>query len=187
MTVEEWAALPEDEPGELVDGVLTEEELPDFVHEMVVTWLIRALGRWLGEGRGFIAGSEAKFALGERKGRKPDVAVFLPGRRPQARGAVRLPPDIMIEVVSPSARDQRRDRIHKLGDYARFGVRWYLLVDPGARTIEILELGADGRYAHALDLAEGKQPVPGMEGFELDADALWAEVDRLEAEEEPSG
>ncbi len=40
----EWADRPEDEPGELVDGVLEQEETPSFVHEPVVGWLMRLLG-----------------------------------------------------------------------------------------------------------------------------------------------
>src|SRR5262249_30275468 len=33
MTLAEWAAMPEDEPGELVDGLLVEEEVADTPHE----------------------------------------------------------------------------------------------------------------------------------------------------------
>jgi hypothetical protein len=32
MTLDEWAALPEDEPGELVNGRIEEEETADDVH-----------------------------------------------------------------------------------------------------------------------------------------------------------
>ena len=46
LSLAEWAALPEDEPGELVDGHLTEEEVPEYVHELVVGWLIHALWAW---------------------------------------------------------------------------------------------------------------------------------------------
>ncbi len=38
MTLEDWAALPKGEPGELVDGELVDEEMPSFVHEVVVVW-----------------------------------------------------------------------------------------------------------------------------------------------------
>jgi hypothetical protein len=46
MRADEWTAMPHDEPGELVDGVLVEEEAPEYVHELVVAWLIRMLGHW---------------------------------------------------------------------------------------------------------------------------------------------
>ena len=39
MTLEEWAALDEEVEGELVDGILEEEEMPSFLHEIVVAWL----------------------------------------------------------------------------------------------------------------------------------------------------
>ena len=110
----------------------------------------------------------------------PDVNAYLAGRKPEARGAVRVPPDVAIEIVSPEPRDERRDRVEKPDDYAAFGVRWYWLVDPELRSFEIWELGADGRYVRACGAIGGKiDPVPGCDGLALDVDALWAEVDRL--------
>ena len=47
MSLDEWARLPEDEPGELVDGHLAVEEMPDPIHELTVTWLVILLGYWL--------------------------------------------------------------------------------------------------------------------------------------------
>jgi Uma2 family endonuclease len=132
MTLEQWAALPNDEPGELVDGRLADEEVPDLVHEAVVAWLIWILKSWLGR-NGFVFDSEAKYAVRANRGRKPDVAVYLTddGSRLPRDGIVRVPPDIAVEVVSPSPRDERRDRIEKMDEYAAFGVRFYWILDPG--------------------------------------------------------
>ena len=187
MTVHEWATMPEDEPGELCDGLLEDEEVADLTHETAVAWLITLLRTWAIALGGFAFGSEAKFALSNIRGRKPDLSVFFPGRPAlPRRGPVTIPPDIAVEVVSPSPSDQRRDRITKLTEHAAFGVRFYWMLDPSARTFEILELGPDGRYVHVLGATEGRLPqVPGCAGLSLDLDDLWREIDRL-GPEEPS-
>ncbi|MCC6557047.1 MAG: Uma2 family endonuclease [Burkholderiaceae bacterium] len=181
MSLAEWVALPEDEPGELVEGRLVEEEVPDAIHEVIVVWVVSVLRGWLIPQGGLVLGSEAKFAVSAPRGRKPDASAYMPGsRKPPRRGVISAPPDLMVEVVSPSPRDARRDRVEKTREYAAFGVRWYWIIDPRDMTLEILELGADGRYVHALAAADGViDHVPGCEGLTLDLDALWSEVDRL--------
>ena len=180
MSLDEWVALDEDEGGELVDGYLEEEEMPGALHELAVTWLTMVLRLWVGS-RGFVLGSDAKFAVARRRGRKPDLSVFLPGREPPApQGAIEAPPDIAIEVVTPTARDERRDRVEKRLDYASFGVRWYWLVDPALGTFEILELNDNGEYRFAVTATSGViESVPGCEGLRLDIDALWADLARV--------
>jgi Uma2 family endonuclease len=182
LSLDEWFDLPEDEPGELVEGRLEEEEEPDYLHELLVTRLGGILGTWTSPQGGLVAGSNAKFAVGSRRGRKPDLTVYLPGsRRPPARGLIRVPPDIAIEIVSPTPRDGRRDRVEKTAEYAAFGVAWYWLLDPQLRSLEILQLDPQGRYLHVLGASAGTlEQIPGCEGLTLDLDALWAAIDSLE-------
>ncbi|MFO0761723.1 MAG: Uma2 family endonuclease [Byssovorax sp.] len=181
MTLVQWAALDEDEPGELVDGRLVEEEDVGALHDAVAGWLVWAIKSWLGSRGGFVLVSDTRFGVAPRRGRKPDTSVYFPGRKPPAQGLVTTPPDIMIEVVSPRPKDARRDRIEKSDEYAAFGVRFYWIVDPAVRTFEVFELGSDGRYVKALGALGGVlSAVPGCEGLTLDLDALWAEVSRLE-------
>lgn len=180
MTLADWADRAEDEPGELVDGRLVEDEEVGYLHEVVVAWLIRVLGGWLATRGGLVGASDARFGVSRTRGRKPDLSVYFAGRRPPAQGLVTVPPDIMIEVVSPRPSDARRDRIDKMSDYAAFGVKYYWIVDPGVRTFEIFELGVDGRYAHAHGVSSGAiANVPGCEGLLVDVDALWGEIERL--------
>lgn len=181
MTLAAWADMDEDEPGEFVDGRLVEEEDVGALHDAVAGWLVWAFKSWLGPS-GKILVSDTRFGVAPRRGRKPDASVYLPGRRPEPYGLVTTPPDIAIEVVSPRPKDARRDRIEKTAEYAAFGVRYYWIVDPALRTVEIFELGADARYVKALGASAGLFPdVPGCPGLSLDLDALWAEVDGLEA------
>jgi Uma2 family endonuclease len=178
LTLEEWGDLPEDVPGELLDGRLVEEEMPDPLHELIVAWLARVLGNW--SEHAIVLGSETRFALSSTHGRKPDLTVFLAGRRPPARGVVDVPPDIAVEVVSPSPRDQRRDRQDKMAEYAAFGIPFYWIVDPQPRRLEIYARGEATDYALRLQAERGiVQSVPGCPGLAIDLDALWAKVDSL--------
>jgi Uma2 family endonuclease len=179
----EWLALEEDAAGELVGGSLEEEEVPSAVHELCVSWLIWTLRSWLADRGGFVLGSELKLLLEPGLGRKPDLVVVLPGSPPPPRmGPLRTPPDMVFEIVSPTLRDERRDRVEKMGEYATFGVPRYVLVDPALGSIEVFVLDAEGRYARSAAATQGRLEVPGCAGLGFDLDALWAELQRLGAE-----
>lgn len=180
LSMAEWIDLPDDESGEWVDGWLVEEEVSTYLHELLVGWFIAALRAWAVPLGGGVLGSEFKFVVSPVRGRKPDISVFLRSRRPSLEApAADFPPDIAVEIVSGRPRDVRRDRVEKLAEYARFGVRHYWLVDPKARTLEILDL-RDGAYARVLAASHGRVAPPGCEGLFIDLDALWAEVDRAQ-------
>jgi Uma2 family endonuclease len=66
-----------------------------------------------------------------------------------------LAPDWICEVISPST--ERFDRGHKLGVHARENVVWVWLVNPLARTLEVLKL-EDGRYV-ILAVHEGEAEI----------------------------
>jgi hypothetical protein len=51
------------------------------------------------------------------------------------------------------------------------------------RSLEILERSPQGRYEHLLGATEGRVDIPGSDGFVLDLDAVWAEIERFEARE----
>jgi Uma2 family endonuclease len=187
LSLDDWLALPDESSGELVDGHLREEEMPDPIHELAVTWLIAVFRVWLG-GRGFVFGSELRLAISPQAGCKPDIAVIFPGEPPPPRrGALRTPPTLVVEVVSPTPSDERRDRVEKMAEYATFGVRFYWLVDPALGSLEIFELipsSSGARFVKLDGRTSGTFPAAGCEGLEIDLDALWAELDRLGNEDE---
>lgn len=55
------------------------------------------------------------------------------------------PPDLIVEIVSPSTAG--RDRGVKLDRYRHFGVAEYWIVDPEARIVEVWDLGAGAAEA----------------------------------------
>ena len=96
----------------------------------------------------------------------------------------RTPPTVIVEVISQQPRDVRRDRMEKASEYARFGVRWYWLVDPDALLFEIWELGPTAQYMQINAASTGKMTIAELDGLDLDLDALWAEVAPLMADNE---
>lgn len=56
-----------------------------------------------------------------------------------------------------------------------FGVRYYWLVQPDARTLEIYELQAAGGYLRIVGASGGVIDVPGCPELRLDLDAMRAE------------
>jgi Uma2 family endonuclease len=151
--------------------------------------LVGVLRTWL-SGKGFVFGSDLKILVAQRRGRKLDLVVPLPGTAaPPRRGPLDEPLDILVEpldilveLVSPSPRDERRDRVQKMSEYARFGVRCYWLVDPALGTFEIFERTPAG-YTQVVAVTGGRiDPVPGCSGLSIDVDALWSELARLREE-----
>jgi len=169
-TVEEWGALPEDDDRELVDGTLVEPEVAGFAHGHVVALLTAQLLAHFRPRGGWVVGDGVRVALGERRGRVPDAAVFL--ERPFPTGLVDAIPAIVVEVLSPGPTNVRRDRIAKVDEYAARGIPQYWIVDPEACTLEIYVLQG-GVYARVAAADHGVLRVP-EHGLELDVDDLFA-------------
>ena len=93
---------------------------------------------------------------------QPDILVILPDWH--GRLTLRGPegaPDLLIEVLSPSNRGH--DTLTKRTLYARGGVREYWIVDPEARTLEILTLDRDALHL-AVAAAGSEMPVSPLLG-----------------------
>ncbi|MDN5861256.1 MAG: Uma2 family endonuclease, partial [Pseudonocardia sp.] len=124
-----------DEPryrhAELVDGELVLVSPPTWLHQHVMTRLVAAFVMWCAAapGRGEIT-VDPPVRITNLRAYLPDVAWYRDGRGRPAAGRPYLagPPDLAIEVLSPSTRTV--DMIRKRTDYARVGVRELWLIDP---------------------------------------------------------
>jgi Uma2 family endonuclease len=73
---------------------------------------------------------------------QPDMAVLLPdGPARLTHRGIEGPPDLVVEVLSPSSRSH--DALTKRALYGRAGVRELWLVDPDRETVEVLALVGD--------------------------------------------
>lgn len=68
-----------------------------------------------------------------------------------------------------------------MDDYASFGIRYYWIVDPGVRSIEVYQRTLDGQYIEMLAVTGGTiEMLPGCDGFVLNVDQLWTVIEQLE-------
>ena len=91
---------------------------------------------------------------------QPDLIYFGPetARRIRPMEHVRFPPDVAIEVLSPST--ARNDRGRKRDLMARYRVPEYWIVDPDQRAIEVFVLTSEG-YGPARIVTDGSFVVGG--------------------------
>ena len=175
-TWEDFVALGEDDPRELIDGELVEIEVPTRKHEDIVVLLGYHLTAWAKAGHGGRAtASGYKVRISERRGVMPDLQFY---RREnlatlhQDAGLVEGHPDLVVEIVSPSSR--RYDRVTKLRWYAEVGVPEYWIIDPESRTLEQLLL-QQGAYVIATSLLDDESFQPAtFEGLTIPLRELWS-------------
>jgi Uma2 family endonuclease len=77
---------------------------------------------------------------------QPDLSVVCDKAKIDERGC-KGAPDFVIEIVSPST--ERMDRVIKLNQYQRHGVREYWIVDPETRSVQacVFEKGSVRGYS----------------------------------------
>ncbi|MFP2931719.1 Uma2 family endonuclease [Pyxidicoccus sp. 3LG] len=178
-TYADLEALPDNVVGELIGGVLHASPRPAGPHSVAASHLGGVLVLPFGRGRGGPGGwfilDEPELHLGEDV-LVPDLAGWRRERMPQRPEVVgiTLAPDWVCEVLSPSTKSL--DRKEKLPLYAREGVHHVWLLDPLARTLEVLRLeGAD--YA-LLAKHSGQSHVRAepFEAIELELAFPWGET-----------
>jgi Uma2 family endonuclease len=168
MTARQFLMLGEDPPGvrlELVNGEVAVSPSPTLDHSHVIIQLIVVLEthnqeRDLGE-----LYQDVDTILDRFNVRRPDVLFFFKDRTHLVgEKAMEGPPDLAVEVISPSSVEV--DREDKFARYRDAGVRYYWIIDPELKTIDAWEL-IDGKYihiAHAQGEATVKlRPFPDLE------------------------
>jgi Uma2 family endonuclease len=103
----------------------------------------------------------------------PDLAGWKRARLPELPDAafIRLAPDWVCEILSPST--ERDDRARKLAIYRREGVSHVWLVNPGARTLEVLRLQGELFSVLAVHAQDAHVRAEPFDALELDLSLLW--------------
>ena len=181
--------LPEDVIGQIVDGELIVHPRPDPPHTEAASaltgFLFAPLRQGIGGPGGWVLLIEPKIRFGSRL-LVPDLAGWRRERfvsPPTRKGPYTVCPDWLCEVLSPST--MGFDRGTKLPIYAREGVAHVWLMDPVARTLEVLRLQQTGWLIAGIYTGEDKIRAEPFEAVEIDLSLIWGELPPEPAEDEP--
>jgi Uma2 family endonuclease len=146
LTYKDYEALPADgRRYELHDGELSVTPAPSPRHQRSVAALHLMLAQHVNSrGLGEVFLSPIDCILSDISIVQPDLVFLDTGRgRLVTNRGIEGPATLVVEVLSPSTTEIDRSTKRQL--YAKYGVPYYWIVDPEARTIEVHVL-SEGRY-----------------------------------------
>lgn len=83
-------------------------------------------------------------------------------------------PELVVEVLSPGAENERRDREAKLALYSRHGVDEYWLLDPAALTVSVFRRAGNALALTAVPGQDDTLTSPVLPGFSVLVARLFA-------------
>jgi Uma2 family endonuclease len=150
---------------ELIDGQVV-LGTPSWLHQRIVATLIALMWQWIhgGGGHGEVT-FNPRVQITHDRGYLPDVAWYAAERVSAEGTQPDGPPDIAIEVLSPSTR--AFDAVRKREDYARVGVGELWLIDPDGPAALVLRREGGGFVVAAELDADGALTSPQLPGLSI--------------------
>ena len=175
MTAKQFLQLGEDPPGirlELVNGEIAVSPSPTPDHSFVVFTLARILGAHIEQNDLGRLYGDVDTIFGEHDVRRPDVIYFSKDRLHLIGGkAMEGPPDLCVEVISPSSIDI--DTIDKFKQYEAGGVINYWLIDTAERTLDAYQLKRRRYVSSGRGKGSDTLRLPPFPDLELPLTKLW--------------
>src|SRR5215467_3555756 len=140
LTIADLDAMPEDgQRYEIIEGELFVSCAPGLTHQNVSVNLVIDLGNFLSENPIGKIWTTPSVIFSELSGVIPDIVFISKDRLAEIASGEKITgsPDLVIEIVSPGAGNERRDRVAKRQLYGKHGVREYWIVDPYLRSVEV--------------------------------------------------
>jgi Uma2 family endonuclease len=121
---------------ELYDGEVYVAPAPRPRHQISLLELHGSLREYTRYHGGLVLASPIDIVFTEHNVLQPDIAFFVESRRHHVPldNVIRVPPDVVVEVVSPST--AWNDLGRKKATFARFGVTEYWQLDPHVECLE---------------------------------------------------
>ncbi len=164
---------------EIIGGELFVSKQPGWEHQIMCTAIAVGLDTWsVATNRGATAGAPG-LVFAEDDDVAPDI-VWISNERLESalgpEGHLHAAPELVVEVLSPGARNARRDREIKLGLYSRRGVQEYWIVDWMKRRIEVFRRDGNTLGLAGTPTIDDVLQSPLLPGFVLSLRDLFARL-----------
>jgi Uma2 family endonuclease len=141
-TIADIEAMPDDEwkRYEIIDGELFVSRAPGDEHQLVLQAFCVGLGNWNSERRLGLVIPGPGLVFDESDAVIPDLVWVSHERRARIMGEdhhMHGAPELVVEILSPGAANERRDRQAKLKLYSVQGVQEYWIADWRAQTVAV--------------------------------------------------
>ena len=175
---DDYLNLPDNSRIELVNGRLVFIPMPTISHQIIIAFLYRLLSAYLIETQpeALVLFTSVPVRLAKDLMREPDILVVLKGLASQKEDKFVERPDMVIEVLSPSNREN--DLIDKRVEYAVAKIPEYWIVDPLGKTMTVLTLRKGQYREHGVFAAGTNATSKLLPGFAVNVDDLWRSVAR---------
>ena len=175
MTARQFLDLGEDPAGvrlELVNGEVAVSPSPIPRHSYVVGALYLILGQYIKNHDLGTLLMDVDTILNVHLVRRPDI-LFFSTERLHFIGpkAIEGPPDLCVEVISPSSEDV--DREDKFSEYEDFSVPNYWIVDPAQRTLDAYQRRRKKYTAVARGQGADMVHAPPFPDLPISLGELW--------------
>ena len=149
---------------ELVNGEIVEMPPPGPKHGSV-TLRSGMIFQGFGDrtGLGHAMSNDSVVVIDDHHVRGADIQYFQEARWPRAKVGDEpppVPPDLVVEVRSPS--DRRSEVLAKVAEYLRAGVATVLILQPKPRTVSVYRDDADVDVLGESDALENLPELPGF-------------------------
>jgi Uma2 family endonuclease len=163
---------------ELVNGRLEVLPMPTEIHQsmmvLLVEWLTQFARKYM-PGKVLCSGMKIRVKNGAKpKFRDPDIVYMKAEHRQRRHQKYWEGADLVMEIVSGSKKDRRRDWEIKPKEYAAAGIPEYWIIDPQKKVICVMTLAGTSYAVHGNFKPGSTATSALLPGFKVSVDDLLA-------------
>lgn len=160
---------------ELSDGMLEVLPRPKTSHQLIIRYLYGLLFSYVSlHHLGEVLFAPLRMRLWPGTFREPDIIFMLTRHSARIGEDFWEGADLVMEVVSGSVKDRRRDLVTKRREYAKAGIDEYWIVDPREKLITVLKRKGKSYVVHQTAKSGQRANSALLRGFAVEASDVFA-------------